>query len=241
MTDQLIRWIAKEKQPVTKDSFVVRKPEAERRSEIIDATIREIGATGNLNVTVGQIAKSAGVSSGLAFHYFKDKDTLFLAAMRTILTNYRRDVSILTKGTTTPEARLEAIANASFGLTSFRREAISAWVNFYALALRSPAARRLLYIYQRRLHSNLVYTLRPTCGARAPDVARRIGGLIDGLYLRYALDPQANDGSEGADHILRAARAEQTELNANDAMSVRDEDPNPMDPIAKPQELNDNA
>lgn len=216
---------------------MARKSEAERRSQIIEATIKEIGQTGSLAVTVSQIAKSAGISSGLAFHYFADKDTLFLAAMRTVLSAYGADVRTLLKTAQTPEERLEAIAKASFGLTSFRRDAISAWVNFYALALRSSEARRLLYIYHRRLHTNLVHALRPACGERAPDVARRIGGLIDGLYLRYALDPSATEGSEGATHVLRAAAAERTELQESDALFREINDPNPTDPIAKPQDL----
>ncbi|AWI85467.1 transcriptional regulator BetI [Alloyangia pacifica] len=225
---------------------MARKSEEERRRDLIAATIREIGASGTLNVTTSQIAKRAGVSPGLAFHYFHDKDTLFLAAMRSILSDYKADVTRALASAITPEDRVNAIVQASFGMGSFRREAISAWVNFYALALRSEEARRLLYLYQRRLHSNLVYALRPRIGERAPDVARRIGGLIDGLYLRYALDTKmlrppeeavgAVDGSEGAQHVLRAIAAECTEVHENDDISMADADPAPMAPLAGPQE-----
>lgn len=229
---------------------MARKPEEERRAELIKATIREIGSTGTLNVTTSQIAKSAGVSPGLAFHYFGDKDALFLAAMRFILTQYGADVRELLQSASSPDERLEAIANASFGMTNFRRDAIYAWVNFYALSLRSDPARRLLYVYQRRLHSNLVDALRPKVGERAPDVARRIAGLIDGLYLRYALDTQsihdaqgdnpavslALDGSEGSQHVIRAIAAECTEIHENEDISTEHVDPDPMAPLAGPQE-----
>ncbi|WP_353474837.1 transcriptional regulator BetI [Salipiger sp. H15] len=225
---------------------MARKSEEERRRDLIAATIREIGESGTLNVTTSQIARRAGVSPGLAFHYFTDKDTLFLAAMRSILSEYRADVTEALAGTTTPEERLHAIARASFGMTSFRREAISAWVNFYALALRSEEARRLLSLYHRRLHSNLVHALRPKIRERAPDVARRVGGLIDGLYLRYALDTRTLlapadrlgevDGSEGAQHVLRAIAAECTEIRENDDICMAAADPSPMAPLAGPQE-----
>ncbi len=223
-----------------------RKSEKERRAELIEATIREIGATGSLDVTTSQIAKNAGVSAGLAFHYFGDKEGLFLAAMRSILTDYGVDVLKGLQGAKTADDRLHAIVQASFGMSSFRREAICAWVNFYALALRSEPARRLLYVYQRRLHSNLVYALRSKVHERAPDVARRVSGLIDGLYLRYALDTKvlrsaeeaigAVDGSEGAQHVLRAIAAECTEVHENDDISLADADPNPIAPLAGPQE-----
>ncbi|MDG1319155.1 MAG: TetR family transcriptional regulator, partial [Paracoccaceae bacterium] len=41
-----------------------------RRAALVKATIAEIGEAGTLDVTVSQIAKRAGMSSGLAHHYF---------------------------------------------------------------------------------------------------------------------------------------------------------------------------
>ncbi|SNY91360.1 transcriptional regulator, TetR family [Cohaesibacter sp. ES.047] len=215
---------------------MVRKSEQERREELIAATIREVAAVGSLNVTTSQIAKSAGVSAGLAFHYFKDKDSLFLAAMRDILTRYGSDVRAALGRSQGPQARLEAIVHSSFNNRNFTREAIASWLIFYTLALKSPVAQRLLYVYQRRLHSNLVFNLRGLIGGRSPDVARRVAGLIDGLYLRYALDETTNAGHEAADHVLRAIAAECTEVRENDEISIDEADPSPMDPFAKPQE-----
>ena len=57
-----------------------------RRDALVKATIAEIGAAQSLDVTVGQIARRAGMSSALAHHYFGGKDQIFLAAMRYILT-----------------------------------------------------------------------------------------------------------------------------------------------------------
>lgn len=213
---------------------MARKSEQERRAELIAATIREVAAVGSLDVTTSQIAKSAGVSSGLAFHYFKDKNSLFLAAMAHILTRYGQDVRRGLAEARTPQERLASIARASFNNRNFTKEAIHAWLIFYSLALRSPAARRLLYIYQRRLHSNLVYNLRPLIGETAPDVARRIGGLIDGLYLRYALDTSSDDNQAASEHVLRAIAAECTEIHENEEISIDEADPSPMAPIANP-------
>ena len=215
---------------------MVRKSEQERRAELIAATIAEIAANGSLDVTTSQIARRAGVSSGLAFHYFKDKDGLFLAAMRDLLSRYGQEVREALSKADNPKHRLEAIAHANFSSLNFTQEAISAWLIFYTLALKSSDARRLLYIYQRRLHSNLVHDLRPLIGTRAPDVARRIAGLIDGLYLRYALDRGSEDHLHAAEHVIRAIAAECSEVHENEDISIEELDPSPMDPIAKPKE-----
>ena len=156
--------------------------------------------------------------------------------MRDILTRYGLDVREELRKAHGPQARLQAIVQSSFNTRNFTHEAIASWLIFYTLALKSPLARRLLYVYQRRLHSNLVEALRGIVGERAPDVARRVAGLIDGLYLRYALDETTDSGEEAADHVLRAIAAECTEVRENKEISIDEAHPSPMEPIAKPQE-----
>ena len=178
--------------------------ERQRRAQLVEATIREIGTVGSLDVTVGQIAKRAGVSSALAFHYFGGKDSLLLAAMQHILTIYGAEVRGARGVSTTPRERLTGVIRASFSATNFRKDVIAAWLNFYVLAQRSERALRLLTIYHRRLQSNLVHDLRPLIGPRAPEVAERMGGLIDGLYLRSAITPKRVSGDAAAAHVLAA-------------------------------------
>lgn len=179
-----------------------------RRAALVEATIVEIGTAGTLDVTVSQIAKRAGVSSALAHHYFGSKERIFLAAMRSVLTEYGAAVRIALATAATPRARLEAVIAAGFGVQNFRREVIAAWLNFYVLASTSEEARRLLAVYRRRLHSNLVHDLRPLVGDHAPTIAERIAGLIDGLYLRAALSDRGVSGERATQHVLAALENE---------------------------------
>jgi len=180
----------------------------DRKQQLVEATIHEIGASGTLNVTVGQIAKRAGVSSALAFHYFGDKERLFLASMRYIMTIYGAEVRGALAVATDSRARVEGVIRASFSASNFRADTIAAWLNFYVLAQTSVEARRLLSVYHRRLHSNLTRDLRPLVGDRAQDVAQRLGGLIDGVYLRFAVNPGDMTGTDAADHVLAALTTE---------------------------------
>ena len=88
---------------------------------------------------------------------------------------------------------------------------MAAWLNFYVLAQTSTEARRLLSVYHRRLKSNLTRDLRPLVRDRAPDVAERLGRLIDGIYLRFAVNPGDMNGQGAADHVLTTL---DTELKA---------------------------
>ncbi len=185
-----------------------------RRAALVEAAVYEIGATGSLEVTVAQIARRAGMSPALAHHYFGGKEQIFLAAMRHTLTIYGTEARCALAAATGHRARLEAIIRAGFGRSNFRREVIAAWLNFYVLAQSSDEALRLLVIYQQRLHSNLVHDLRPLVGARASDVAHRLAGLIDGLYLHHALRNDGTTGPMAAQQVLSALDSELAAVGA---------------------------
>lgn len=181
--------------------------EPRRREALVAATIAEIGHAGSLDVTVGQIARRAGMSSALAHHYFGGKDQIFLAAMRHILREYSGEVLAALTRAKTPRARLDAILKASFAASCFAPVTISAWMSFYGRAQSDDAARRLLILYHRRLRSNLIHALRPISDA-PQDVAEALAALIDGLYLRASLadlSPQQALGqvSDTASRLLK--------------------------------------
>ena len=176
-----------------------------RRAALIDAAIAEIGAAGSLDVTVSQIAKRAGVSSGLAHHYFGGKGDILLAAMRHVMREYAAGVLNGLKAASTPGARLEAIVNGAFAPTNFKPDTVSAWLNFYVLALSSADARRLHRIYRKRLRSNLTHALRPLTDD-APALADRTAALIDGLYLNHGLADAEPDGELAAKMVLDSLR-----------------------------------
>ncbi len=174
-----------------------------RKAALVNATIVEIGRAGSLDVTVSQIARRAGMSSALAHHYFGGKEQMFLAAMRHILTLYGAEVRGALALAEGPLGRVEAVLRASFSAANFRRETVSAWLNFWVLAQSVPEARRLLSVYQRRLRSNLLAGLRPVAGDRAAALAEGLGALVDGLYLREVL----KDGPPDAAAAVGTARA----------------------------------
>ncbi len=192
-----------------------------RRAALVKATIAEVGQAGSLDVTVAQIARRAGMSSALAHHYFGSKEQMFLAAMRHILTLYGAEVRGALAAAEGPRGRLTGLIRASFSAGNFRREVISAWLNFYVLAQTVPEAKRLLRVYQTRLQANLVHDLRPLV-ADPGGVARGIGAMIDGVYIREALAPagpagSVPDGRAAAEVVLAYLRARMAEAGQGSA------------------------
>ena len=159
-----------------------------RRRALIDAAILAIGERGSLDVTMSEIAGRAGVSSALAHHYFGGKEDLLAATMRHLLAELGRDTIAALRQSDGPRARVSAIIATNFSPSQFRTETIAAWLAFYVEAQRSDAMRRLLRVYARRLHSNLMSALVDLMPkSEASRTAEGIAALIDGLYIRRAL------------------------------------------------------
>jgi len=166
--------------------------QAIRKRELIEAAIAAIHARGSLEVTVSEIARRAGVSQGLAHHYFGSKEQLIVSAMRHLLNEFGAAVRVALRKAGSPRDRVSAIIRCSLGPEQFDPQTVSAWLIFYVHAQRSPEARRLLSIYTARLNTNLRHALRPLIGSRAPDVAEAISALIDGFYIRNALAAESS-------------------------------------------------
>ncbi|SEL01127.1 transcriptional regulator, TetR family [Roseovarius nanhaiticus] len=188
-----------------------------RRAALVSATIQEIGVQGTLDVTVAQIARRAGMSPGLAHHYFGSKEQIFTAAMRHILTLYAAQVRGALLMAQCPRTRIEAIIRASFTAMSTRPEHIAAWLNFYVQARKSPETARLLAIYHRRLKSNLHHAFAQLAPARADILARGVAAMIDGLYCRHAVaggGDISHDAVETLMHYVALALDDETPNNA---------------------------
>ncbi|TFL20260.1 choline-binding transcriptional repressor BetI [Jannaschia formosa] len=177
--------------------------EAPRRAALVDATIAEIGARGSLDVTVGSIARRAGMSSALAHHYFGSKDRILAAALRHLLRELDAAHARERAEAHTPRARLSAVIRACFAPEGFRRDAVAAWLAFYVSAQEGGEARRLLRVYRGRLRSNLLAALRPLTD-RPEDLAETAAALIDGHYIREALRDGPADGARLAARVEQA-------------------------------------
>ncbi len=176
-----------------------------RRAALVEATIAELGDAGTLDITVSQIARRAGMSSALAHHYFGGKDDIFVAAMRQILKDLQQDVTACMNRATTPLGKLRGIVEGSFAPSSFDPTAINAWMLFYTMARTNGDAHRLLRVYQGRLRTHLRIALRPISDHPEAD-AETVAALIDGLYLRAALN-RSYSAQEVVAHALSVVDA----------------------------------
>ncbi|ELO0857341.1 TPA: transcriptional regulator BetI [Citrobacter amalonaticus] len=161
-----------------------------RRRQLIDATLEAINEVGMHDATIAQIARRAGVSTGIISHYFKDKNGLLEATMRDITSQLRYAVlhRLHALQGARAELRLRAIVAGNFDETQISHAAMKAWLAFWASSMHQPMLYRLQQVASKRLLSNIVYEFtRELPREQAQQAGYGLAALIDGLWLRAAL------------------------------------------------------
>lgn len=78
----------------------------ERRAEILDAAVRLFSENGYYVTTIQQIAKASGVSIGLIYQYFGDKDDILFLSLKLVLDRYETEIPARLEGVEHPVDRL---------------------------------------------------------------------------------------------------------------------------------------
>lgn len=193
-------------QPDPSPPIRLRRNEGEdaRRRQLVEATIGTMAELGFNATTLAEIARRAGVSTGLVAFYFGDKDGLLEATLRHLARELSRGLAARLRDATTPRERVQAVIDANLGSSQFDRRIATVWLAFWGQVPHQPRFARVQRVYQRRIVSNLAHALRPVM-AREPSrrLAEAVAALIDGLWLRATLSAREPD-SRRARHIAGA-------------------------------------
>ena len=107
-----------------------------RREEILRATCREVIARGFASTRVGDVAAALGVSTGLVFYHFTNKETLLGEAFRYAASEDLDRLSATAAGEGSAAQRLDRILRLYSPAGS--SEAWLLWIDAWGQALRSP-------------------------------------------------------------------------------------------------------
>ena len=64
----------------------------EKRTKILEATLKLISENGFHGTAMSKVVKEAGVSTGIIYHYYKSKDELILELYRTLKQKYAKNL-----------------------------------------------------------------------------------------------------------------------------------------------------
>lgn len=167
-----------------------------RRPQLIQATMEVIDQVGLQAASVALIGRTAQVSPGIINHYFGGKDGLLEATMRQVLQDLGEGVKqeLAQVGPDDVVGRVLAIVRGNFNPRQLDSHVVKTWLAFWAQAMHHPVLFRLQRVNAQRLLSHLRRELkRVVPHDKAHFIAVAIAALIDGIWLRGALNPDGID------------------------------------------------
>jgi len=173
-----------------------RAPEAERRQDLINATLDCISELGLQRATVREVATRAGVTPGLIRHYFSSKDQMLQAAYREVMSGMTsKVVAAADQGQQSARSRLHDFIVANLTPPVADGRALSLWAAFISHVRVDPAfaeIHRESYLAFRSALETLVADVlaevgKPAGSVRCQELAIAINGVIDGLWLEGTL------------------------------------------------------
>ena len=169
-----------------------RAPEAERRRDLIEATLDCVSEFGLQGTTVRSVAVRAGVTNGLIRHYFAGKDQMIQAAYRETIAGMTRPAEAAVESCDGPATeRLRRFLVASLSPPAIDARTLSLWASFISLI---HVDRTMAEIHRegyrgfRDIVATLVAAIFKEAGQPlSPRACQRhaftINAVIDGLWL----------------------------------------------------------
>ena len=177
-----------------------------RTQQLIEATLVSVERHGLHHTTINTISGVAGLSSGLISHYFGGKQGLIEATQKYLLDQLKQALLSRTSGKTLlPLERLHAIVETNFSALQRSRPVTKTWLSFWSQAMHEDGLARLQHINSQRLYSNLLFSFKKLLpAAEAITAAKQTAAMIDGFWLRSALNPAPEKEFEQAQLLCKS-------------------------------------
>lgn len=163
-----------------------------RKPQLVQATMAVIERVGLHAASIALISREASVSTGIINHYFGGKHGLLEETMRAILREHSVTVTqaLAKLPRDAHQARINAIVNANFEGFQAESQVVKTWLAFWSYSMHDAQLHRLQRVNEQRLLSHLKIELNALLPRHhVQSVAHGIAALIDGIWLRGALNP----------------------------------------------------
>jgi len=175
--------------PQTPPQTPRKLPRDERRVQLMEATIRAMARQGYARVTMGEVAREAGLSHGLVNFHFASKANLLLETLLYLAEEYRLNWTLaLAEAGPSAADQLHAMLAADFNPRICAPDRLSAWCAFWGESQSRP-------LYQERCGENdAMYNMaiEALCARMIteygyPHMAERVGRIlratVEGVWL----------------------------------------------------------
>ncbi|WP_280437687.1 TetR/AcrR family transcriptional regulator [Nocardia carnea] len=199
-----------------------------RRGEILDAALTELAAHGYQGMTIGAVAKRAGLTQQGLLHHFPTKETLLLAALEFLA---ERDSAQMPTAPDRPALPLSYLPGL-VELNQSRPEAVRARTVLSAECLTDDHPARDYFAERFRMaRVSMAHSIRREFGSGlAPgitpeDAATLLSATMNGLLQLWLLDPSIGEPAELVRKMLHLVAPSAGWNTASAVEEIADADP----------------
>lgn len=188
-----------------------------RKQQLVESTIRVLAQKGYSTLTVADVAREAGLSTGIIIFHFTSKDELLASVLRFLADEYYRNWrTAMDQAGSDPAARLGAMLLSDFDSGVYTPEKLSAWIAFWGENQGRPVYDNICGAYDRERHDAALSTCTEliAMGGYSHDAEITIQALeamSDGLWLGVV---NAGSGLSGRVTVAGARAIMQSALAA---------------------------
>jgi TetR/AcrR family transcriptional repressor of bet genes len=171
---------------------------AERRVQLIKATIRSVAKRGLSETTMATVAGEAHLSQGIINLHFQSKERLLVETLRYVADEYRTtwEKALHNAGDTSAE-RLKALVDADFAMPVCDRNKLAVWFAFWGESKSRPTYRKICAERDREYDEMLtdicadLVAEGPYPGLDPGLVATGLASMSEGLWLDLLVNPNS--------------------------------------------------
>ena len=186
---------------------------AARRQQLIDATMKCIARKGMGSMTLGDVAREAGLSQGIVNLHFESKDNLLKETLSSLAGEYReRFDKAMDKSGPHAADKLRAVMELDLGASICNQRKLAVWFAFWGEVKSRPTYRRMCDEWDQR-YEEVVAGLCDELIADgdyknidATTAAYALAAMINGLWLSCLISPQSWDRNNAMDAIMSYLR-----------------------------------
>lgn len=168
-----------------------------RRQQLIDATIKTISRKGLGSMTLGDVAKEAGLSQGIVNLHFDSKDNLLMETLRYLAEDYDAQFQKTLKYTSGDAAdKLLALMKMDLKPSICDRKKLAVWFAFWGEVKTVPTYQKICAAYDDSFDQIIIELCEEiiTDGnyqhIDAQTVTDALSSITDGLWLSCLINPK---------------------------------------------------
>ncbi len=180
---------------------------AERKDQIVRATVDCITKYGYHNFSMQDVARTAGVSKGIIHYYFLNKDELMMSVLDKVAGDIEGVLATEMQSLTDARRKLEVFIDVCFDIVRSTKEYYQVNMDFWTQINQKDDVRKVIARHYAKFRESAAVIIREGVGSgvfrqvEPKEYASYVIAVIDGLSLQWLFDESTFD----YDNIVKKA------------------------------------